>query len=349
MPLGLYTANLNFETIKEIGQEGRNSKVYIAHDKQLDGEIVVKKIQKIKIPNATEYYNECKLLYNSTHQNIVRVNYGCEDSDHIFIAMPYYKKGSLKTLIDSRFLSVREIIRYSIQFLSGLNHIHTKDLIHFDVKPDNILLSNSNEALLSDFGLARAMDNLGFAQQASAYAKQIPPEKFTQSKFTIHYDIYLAGLTIYRLCNGNNHYLTQFRFSNQQDYINAIISGTFPDRNFYLPHIPKKLQKVINKCLEVNPVNRYNNVLELINELGAINDNLDWKFIPNKGTQIWELDEDEKIYSVELLKSNNNFDICTYKTMKNSGRKTKVNDYCFSNLDSTKVHKHLGKALKNII
>lgn len=56
MPLGLYTANLNFETLKEIGQEGKNSKVYLAHDKQLDGEIVVKKVLKSKIPKVADYY-----------------------------------------------------------------------------------------------------------------------------------------------------------------------------------------------------------------------------------------------------------------------------------------------------
>jgi eukaryotic-like serine/threonine-protein kinase len=348
MPLGLYTASLNFETLKEIGQEGKNSKVYIAHDKQLDGEIVVKKIQKIKIPNASEYYNESKLLYNSSHQNIVRVNYGCEDSDHIYIAMPYYKNGSLKSLIDSRFLSIREVVRYSIQFLSGLNHIHTKGLLHFDVKPDNILLSNSNEALLSDFGLTKAMDRLGFAEQEIVYPKQVPPEKFTQTKFSIQYDIYLAGLTLYRLCNGNNHYNRQFTFKTQNDYVNAILRGDFPNRDFYLPHIPKKLQKIINKALHIDPAKRHNNVLELINEIGAIDSNLDWEYKPNPNGHLWELHESEKFYTVELLKNNNNFDIFTYKTMISSGRRTRVNDNCFSSIDESKIHKSLEKALKNL-
>ena len=122
MPIGLYTAQLNFETIREIGQEGRNSQVFLAHDKQLDGEIVVKKIQKARIKHTGEYYRESKILHASSHPYVVRVNYGCSDSDFIYIAMPYYKNGSLKSLIDTRYLSIREVIRYSIQFLSGLNH-----------------------------------------------------------------------------------------------------------------------------------------------------------------------------------------------------------------------------------
>jgi serine/threonine protein kinase len=74
MPIGLYTAELNFETLKEIGQEGRNSQVFLAHDKQLDGQIVVKRIEKSKLSNANEYYREAKILYASSHPYVVRVN-----------------------------------------------------------------------------------------------------------------------------------------------------------------------------------------------------------------------------------------------------------------------------------
>jgi len=271
MPLGLHTTELNFETIREIGQEGKNSQVFLAHDKQLDGEIVVKKIEKNKIINPTEYYEEAKKLYASSHSNVVRVNYGCSDTDHVFIAMPYYKNGSLKSLIASKNLTIREIIRYAIQFLSGLHHIHSKGLIHFDIKPDNILISDSDEAHLSDFGLTKAMDTFGFASPKQIYSKQVPPETFTSTDKTIHFDIYLAGLTIYRLLNGEGHFHSQLTsFKSQPEYINAISTGNFPSRTSYLPHIPLKLQRIINKALSVNITDRHKNVLELINELSDI-------------------------------------------------------------------------------
>lgn len=349
MPLGLYTTQLNFETKSEIGQEGRNSKVFLAHDKQLDGEIVVKRIEKSKIPNASDYYNEAKVLYNSLHNNIVRVNYGYSDNDYIYIAMPFYKNGSLKKIIDQRFLTVREIIRYSIQFLSGLNHIHTKGLIHFDVKPDNILISDNNEALLSDFGLSKAMNTLGFAQQGFVYPKQIPPEKFSQTHFSIHYDIFLCGLTIYRMCNGNKNYNNQFTFKTEQEYIDAIIAGRFPDKNFYLPHIPKKLRSIINNCLEVNPTDRYSNSLELVNELGKIDKNLDWLFEPNSSGDKWTLDNDDKFYTLSLTRNRNgSFDILTQKTMKSSSRTTKITDKCSNNIEEKLLNKELEKIFKSV-
>jgi serine/threonine protein kinase len=348
MPLGLYTASLNFETKKEIGAEGRNSQVFLAHDKQLDGELVIKKIAKSSIPLAQEYYTESKLLYNSRHQNIVQVNYGCEDQDHIYIAMPYYKNGSLKSLIDKKFLTVREIIRYSLQYLSGLNHIHTKGLMHFDIKPDNILLSDSNEALLADFGLAKAMNNFGFSTQESVYPRQVPPERFSQKVFSVQYDIYLAGLTLYRLCNGNQHFYQQINFVDENAYIDAIRKGSFPNRKLYLPHIPKKLQKIINKAIHVDPAKRHNNVLELMNELGSVDTHLDCQFIPQKGISKWELKELEKTYDIELIQNASNFEISTYKTMNASGNRTKVHANCFTSIAPDQIQSTLEQILKNL-
>ena len=92
---------LDFDEIKEIGQEGRNSKVFLAHDNQLDGEIVVKEIKKNPSTSPDEYSKEARLLYAHNHNNIVKVNYACEDDDNIYVAMPFYKNGSLKKRISN--------------------------------------------------------------------------------------------------------------------------------------------------------------------------------------------------------------------------------------------------------
>lgn len=349
MPLGLHTAELNFETLKEIGQEGRNSTVFLAHDKQLDGEIVVKIVPKTKLPNANDFYREAKILYASSHPYVVRVNYGCADNENIYMAMPYYKNGSLKQLIDTRFLTVREVLRYSIQFLSGLNNIHSKGLLHFDIKPDNILLSDSNEALLSDFGLSKAMDNFGFANPDGIYPKQVPPETFVSTKKTLHFDIYLAGLTIYRLLNGNEHYYNQLTYSNQQDYINAIQTGNFPNRNSYLPHVPLKLQRIVNKAISIDIADRHQTVLELINDLSSVDENLDWQFSSTNNSRTWTKTLDDRTYELILdFMDYKNQIIHTYKTMHQSGNRTRVNDHCHTNLNNLNVLSKLKKGFREL-
>ena len=262
--------------------------------------------------------------------------------------MPYYKNGSLKSLIDKKFLTVRETLRYSIQFLSGLNNIHSKKLMHFDIKPDNILLSDSDEALLSDFGLAKAMDNFGFANPDGVYPKQVPPEFFLSTDKTIQFDIYLAGLTIYRLLNGNTHYNSQFAFPDQNSYVTAIKNGSFPNRDSYLPHVPIKLQRVVNKALNIDLNKRHKNVLELINELSDVDQNLDWRYEPNGTSVSWNKELDDRTYTVTIDKtSTNNLNLTTIKSMHGSGKQYRVKDDCHTNLTNNNVKSKLKKALKN--
>lgn len=332
---------LDFDEIKEIGQEGRNSKVYLAHDNQLDGEIVIKEIKKNPSTTPDEYFKEARLLYAHNHNNIVKVNYACEDDDNIYIAMPFYKNGSLKKRIsDGKYLTIREVIRYSIQFLSGLNHIHSKGLIHFDIKPDNILISDSNEAMLSDFGLALYTNVYGFCQSKAFYTPHVTPEQLYGLQQTIKNDIYQAGVTMYRMVNGND-FLYQQIPNTGDDLMNgkilaeAIVKGKFPDRKFYLPHVPKKLKKIIKKCIEPNPNDRYDNTLQIINDLSSIDENLDIRYGKDLNGEFWEAPKANYIYKISVSPNADKFDIKVCKTK--DGKTTNCNSQCSNNIDNKQV------------
>src|SRR4030095_5450000 len=201
-------AELHFDLIDEIGQEGQNSRTFTARDHQLNADIVIKRVEKARMSDPAEFFVEAASLYASSHPNVVQVHYACEDADHIYLAMPLYAKGSVKRLMGTGFLTVREIITLAAQTLSALHNIHSKKLIHFDVKPDNLLLSDRGEALLSDFGLARQVQG-GLAGQDQHYLKMIPPEAFTQDHFDRTFDLFQLGLTLYRMCNGDDVFYEQ--------------------------------------------------------------------------------------------------------------------------------------------
>jgi len=350
MPLGLQKASLNFDLIKEIGAAGKNSKVYLANDHQLSSQIVIKKIDKTTLTYEGEFYKEAKILYNHEHANIARVNYGCEDDLFVYIAMPYYRNGSLKDLLDKRFLSVREIIRYSIQFLSGLSHIHANKLLHFDVKPDNIFLTDSDEAVLADFGLAKAMDIYNIAVQEYVYMKQVPPEAFKGLAQSFGFDIYLAGLTIYRLCNGAVNFDEQFIAisTSEEEYEQAVTTGQFPARDSYLYHIPPGLIKAINKSLSLEPSDRHKNALELINDLAAVNLYLDWKYEEDVNTKRWFIDKGDKRINIIVSKNGHDFDVTTRKAIISSGKESKVSEFCVTKIISKDLKKFVQKALKEL-
>ncbi|WP_375104389.1 serine/threonine-protein kinase [Paenibacillus sp. RS8] len=300
---------LTFIRKQDIGGEGRNSEVFIAEDIQLNAEIVVKSIEKKKLAdlNITDYFSEAKILYASTHPNIVEMNYSCEDDKFIYLSMPMYKNGSINSLMNKRYLSVREIITYSLEFLSGVHYIHTKGLLHFDIKPTNILISDSNTALLTDFGLAKYINEYGFAQPDLLYPPHRAPESYNVGSLDVYHDIYHCGLTIYRMCNGNAEFANQLRTAKQSD----VLAGTFPDRNKYLPHIPKSIQNVIKKALAVNPKDRYDTVLALLNDLSKIDKNLDWKYTEDAlgGTYVWSLEEDKTIKYIQVVATNSQWKI----------------------------------------
>ena len=333
MNVGYTTAELNFKNLEEIGQEGKNSKVFRSHDKQLDAELVTKHIEKSKLKDANEFFSEAKRLYDSSHPNVVQIKYACQDADYIYLAMPFYKNGSLKKLIEQRFLTVREVLRYSIQFLTGLNNIHVKKLIHFDIKPDNILISDSNEALVSDFGLSKNMNAFGMTATDQVYSFQAPPDIFQQTEHSNLYDIYMAGVTIYRICNGNELFKKQVqKYPTSDLFKNAILKGEFPDRKLYLPHIPKKLRDTITKAIRPDQTQRHKTVIELINNLSTIDKLLDWQYLPNGNEQIWRLDLDDKTIEVNLKINGLTAEIQSSKTMKNSGKIQKINSGCKSNV-----------------
>lgn len=340
MTIGNYTKKLDFEYIQDLPNQGANSTTFLARDNQLNSILVFKQVKIDKI-NPVNYFNEANIIYENRHLYIVSVNYGCYDDDYIYVVMPYYKNGTIKDkIIKGNSLSPREVIRYSIHFLTGLNHIHSKGLIHFDIKPDNIMISDSDEALVADFGLAKHMIG-GVADPEKLYGLHITPEFITGNMSDFRSDIFQAGLTIYRMLNGYSSLSDQAAGKTQND----IVKGTFPDRSKYLPHIPVALKKIVNKCISVNPTSRYNNVLEIINDLSNIPDSplLDWKYSQNGTNEIFCRTKSADIKYVINIENTIKYSIFTSKYI--SGRKQNMNKYCFK--DISKIDK--DKKIKEIL
>lgn len=301
------TAKIDLKFLQEIGHNGQNSKTYIANDPQMNAEIVVKTIPKSSFSSVPTFFSEAQALHSSAHPHVAVIQYACYDDDNVYIAMPYYKNGSIKELITGKFITVRQCITLSTQILSALHNIHSKQLIHFDIKPDNILLSSRGEALLSDFGLAKHTNQLGVATPDKLYGRMIPPEAFSTKALDNRFDIYQFGLTLYRMCNGNDNFYAQLnRYSSNgvfdgASYQSDILSGKFPDRKYFLPNIPSTLQNVIKKCLKVNPAERYKSAIEVINALSNIEGpQLDWKLQTNNTEHTWIKIEDGVKYQITV-------------------------------------------------
>ncbi|WP_431481664.1 serine/threonine-protein kinase [Pseudomonas thivervalensis] len=323
---GVYSrAEVEFEYKKEIGQDGKNSRAYLAHDKYLDAELVIKEMAQSSFENSDAFFAESRLLYKAAHAHVVQIQYACACENNIYLALPFYRNGSLKDFSKNNNLTVREIVRFSIQICSGLHNIHSKGLIHFDVKPDNILLSDRLEALVSDFGLAKAMGLNYMAAPAQMYTKHMAPEYFTETEFTSQYDIYQLGLTIYRLIVGETEFNTQIAtFGSFDELKDAILTEAFP-RRLSLEHIPSRLKSIVENCLKVDRNERYNSALEVANELAQIDDKtLDWVYENDDGIRRWHKVTPTHEYLLEIDRAGTS--VAQKKTT--AGKWSKIKESC---------------------
>ena len=341
----MYTvAELHFELRGEIGSGGEGV-VYQAFDKQMNAILAVKVIPIGSFSNLDAFFDEARKLYLSRHHNVVPVQYACTKDDKVYMAMPYYQRGSVAQLMKRRFLTVFEVVRYSLQFLSGLNNIHTKQLIHFDVKPENFLISDSDTVLLADFGVAQQVVAFGFAPVREVTEIYAPPEYFLQqSQHNLKFDIYQAGISMYRMCNGSEMYIEQVIKAatvrgkkDNQNYIDALTAGKFMTNPPFLPHIPRSLRKVVRKAIKPNPDDRYDSILDMLNALSRIDDTNLWQFTKNSETNlVWTLENSE----VTAL---NNGTVWQITALKNGRRK---NDFCATGLDDAQKEALLTECFK---
>lgn len=335
---------LFFELGKEIGKEGKNSQAFVAKDSQLDAELVIKKMKKSDL-SWDRYFQEASLLYAGAHPNVVPIHYACQDTDHIYLAMPYYPNGSLKSFISGgKSLSVRRIIAISTQVLSGLHNIHSKGLIHFDIKPDNILLSDRFEALLTDFGQAERSTG-GVAGVERTYLKIWPPEALDTDQFDRTFDIYAFGLTLYRMCNGEDDFYKQFnefvdgtKFDRDGFHF-ALRNGKFPDRSRFRAHIPQKLRTIVKKCLEIDPSQRYFSALDIVNAFSTIDGpHLDWEFDNQNRKRVWTKNISGTSYELTVHDDGKSE---MYKTVK-GGNPKRVTAMCKDKITERDITKALG-------
>lgn len=339
-------AEIGFNFLKEIGAHGKNSKTYLAEDPQLDATIVIKEIAKTKL-ERDRFFGEAQALYASTHPNVVQIHYACEDDDAVYVAMPFYQNGSLKDVLLERYLTVREIVALACEVLAGLQHVHSKRLVHFDVKPDNVLLSDRGEGMISDFGLARPVSSNGAAEQDYLYAKIKPPEAFSGYEFPRTFDIYQAGLLLYRMCNGEAEFYRQFnsdRFFpggefDRNAFRVAVVNGQFPDRSIFPAHIPERLRSVVRKCLQTEPNERFSSALEVANALATIDGPiLDWQMAKAADCQRWEKNVQGTRYEFEVRSSGAT---TCYKT-KDGGPRRRHGAGCADRMTDRQVRTFLG-------
>jgi len=288
---------------------------------------------------------ECSVLEYLRKSNYIVEIYDAEVlQDGFRINMEFLEKGSVQDLLNKiKFLDAKQALKIAGCVLHALEYAHNKSILHLDVKPGNILIKNENTYKLSDFGLANIRDEKGNSAFKQIYTMHVPPEKISgsQNEATEQSDIYMFGVTLYRLLNGDSYVAQQWDdLRKNKTLTNAIISGKFPDRNKYLPHINKKLIKIINKCLDVNLSQRYKSIRDVRIDLGKIKIKNNW--IPkdiSANLHYWKCFVDDRPY-LEIIGERNQKNLWNLSLLKyGKSKKLKISKYCAKSLKEKDFYK----------
>lgn len=292
-------------TRKRLIGEGYSAKVYLADDHQLGGEIAVKEISKTHFSEGVnKFFSEAQTMFSVSHTNIVPIMCAFQTNDMICLAMKYFKNGSLHDRCSVNPIGLKETIRIGQEVLTGLASIHAKGFVHFDLKPSNVLFSDRGVAMVADFGQTQPMRPDGLASLPALYVAGIAPECYSTGAGVVQSDVYQAGLTLYRAVNGNAVFDVQ-RLSTAGELGPLTVAGKFPNRDKFLPHVPRQLRTVIRTALQVDLAKRYPTATEFADALARVKVGLDWKVqtFPD-GTMKWEAERVGKPgISVELYAS----------------------------------------------
>jgi eukaryotic-like serine/threonine-protein kinase len=337
--------------LRQIGLgQGMNSEVYLVDDHQLGGQVAAKQIEKSRFPNAASYFEEAKTMFAAAHDNVVEVQYACQTPTLISLVMPYYHMGSLADRIHDRPLQLSEVQRVAQGVLAGLAHIHLSGHIHFDVKPSNVLFSDTNRAMVADFGQSRTISPTGVVAVPPLYENAQPPETISTGAATSVADIYHVGLLMYRALNGNTFFESQIP-GDSSSLRTKILRGKFPDRKRFMPHVPARIRTLVNKALKVKPIDRFQTATEMADALSRVDLPLDWFVEPLLlGGFRWRaVRPDQCDLVVELTNHGTTWDVAAFTERKNEPRRAKgKKENCCTQLSEADAYEHLKDVFERL-
>ena len=270
-----------YEIISRIGSGGM-ADVYKAKDHKLNRMVAVKVlkpefredktfIRKVLKPEfsedlnfVTKFRTEAQAAAGLSHPNIVNVYDVGEDRGVYYIVMELVEGITLKDYIDRKGkLSVKEATSIAIQVSLGLEAAHNRNIVHRDVKPQNIIISTDGKVKLSDFGIAKATSSNTISSNVMGSVHYSSPEQVRGGYSDYKSDIYSLGITMYEMVTG------RVPFDGDTTVAIAIkhLQEEIESPSKYTPNLPFALEQIILKCTQKSPDRRYNNMAELIDDL----------------------------------------------------------------------------------
>lgn len=254
-----------YKIISELGKGGM-SDVYEARDVIFRREVALKiiKFENAKrIDNLIRFQNEARFSAAFNHPNIVKIyDYG-EYNNLPYIVTEYVKGQTLRDVLDyKRCFSLNESCSIMLQLCDALIEVHSKNIVHRDIKPQNVYYASDGEIKLGDFGISVLLGsgmNVNENKKVMGTAQYLAPELVYGEKATFQSDIYAMGITFFELLTGR----VPFDGKNPHDVAVMQVEKEVPSPLTINPDLPKEVEYIIFKAVNKNLDERYKSVNDM--------------------------------------------------------------------------------------
>lgn len=263
--LGMFLGD-RYEILEKIGSGGM-ADVFKGKDHKLNRFVAVKVLKDEFVEDKNfvrKFKEEAQAAAGLAHPNIVNV-YDVGDEQNInYIVMELVEGITLKTYIEKKGrLTVKEATSIAIQVGAGLEVAHNNQIVHRDIKPQNIIISREGKVKVTDFGIAKSVSSNTNTSDAMGSVHYTSPEQARGGYSDAKSDIYSLGIVMYEMVTG------RVPFDGETTVVVAVkhLQEDIVSPRVYASDIPISLEHIILKCTEKSPDRRYANVAELTADL----------------------------------------------------------------------------------
>jgi serine/threonine protein kinase len=263
-----------YELLEKIG-EGGMAIVYKAKCHLLNRYVAVKILKEEYSNNADfmeKFKREAASVASLSSNNIVNIYDVGSERDINYIVMEYIKGKTLKQIIlENGSMNCNQVIDYGMQIAKALECAHKNNIIHRDIKPHNILITEDGTVKVTDFGIAKASSSVTITNTSTVMgsAHYFSPEQAKASFVDFRTDIYSFGIVLYEMTTGRVPYDAESPVSVALKHIQQPV---IPPKQIN-GNIPENLNKLIVKAIEKEPIKRYQTAKEMFLDLQRIQNN----------------------------------------------------------------------------
>jgi eukaryotic-like serine/threonine-protein kinase len=248
---------------------GGMSTVYLARDETLDRPVAVKVMHREMSEQEDQlqrFRQEARAVAKLSHPNVVSVIDAGEDGGHPYIVFEYVKGETLKQRIGRvGALDTQEAIAYAIEVARGLSVAHARNMVHRDIKPQNVLIDDEGRAKLTDFGISRQLEQAGVTATGRVLGTTdyVAPEQAMGHEVDPRSDLYSLGVVLYEMLVGQ----VPFHADSQVGVAMKHVNEELPDVQRRRPETSAAVALVVERATAKNPAERYQAIGEMVDDL----------------------------------------------------------------------------------